>query len=183
MRTPIALLPLACLVGCAAPATHAVAGPTNLPDTLRVPDASAVVVLRAHARGAQIYRCDAAADSASKPKWSLQGPDATLYGDDGNPIGRHFDGPTWELAADKSSVKGSVLQKVAHDPGAVPWLLVKGEPTSADGAAGGVLARVRFIQRVETTGGVEPASGCEASHVGETARVEYTATYYFWGAP
>jgi hypothetical protein len=41
---------------------------------------------------------------------------------------------------------------------------------------------VTFIHRLETAGGKAPATGCDASHVGETARVDYTATYYFYEA-
>ena len=36
------------------------------------------------------------------------------------------------------------------------------------------------VQRVATKGGVEPAEACDASKVGQEARVPYTADYSFY---
>jgi hypothetical protein len=36
------------------------------------------------------------------------------------------------------------------------------------------------IQRVNTTGGLAPTSGCGATTVGAVADVPYTADYYFY---
>ncbi len=44
------------------------------------------------------------------------------------------------------------------------------------------MAGVTYVQRLDTTGGLAPATGCDASHVGDTARIDYTATYYFYKA-
>ena len=49
-----------------------------------------------------------------------------------------------------------------------------------DGSADGTLSGTTFIQRLNTTGGTAPASGCDAE--GATAPVFYTADYYFWKA-
>jgi hypothetical protein len=45
----------------------------------------------------------------------------------------------------------------------------------------GTFSGVTFIQRVLTGGGVAPpAQSCNAENVGEEARVEYIAVYYFY---
>jgi hypothetical protein len=63
--------------------------------------------------------------------------------------------------------------------GAIPWLLLRAK--SNEGA--GALASVKYIQRVDTTGGVAPSAGCDAGHAGAETRVEYSANYVFYGAP
>ena len=48
---------------------------------------------------------------------------------------------------------------------------------------GGIrLTVTTYIQRVNTTGGLAPTSGCDASTVGTVAKVPYTADYYFYKA-
>ncbi len=39
---------------------------------------------------------------------------------------------------------------------------------------------VTFVQRIRTSGGNAPAEGCDASHVGDLARVPYRAVYCFY---
>jgi hypothetical protein len=41
---------------------------------------------------------------------------------------------------------------------------------------------VTYVQRLDTAFGLAPATGCDATQVGATARVDYTATYYFYVA-
>ncbi len=58
-------------------------------------------------------------------------------------------------------------------------------PAQGDGderAADGTFTSTTFIQRVNTTGGVAPAGGCDADRVGTTTPVFYTADYYFYRA-
>ena len=63
------------------------------------------------------------------------------------------------------------------DPTAVPWLLlVAASHTGIDGH----LTPITSIQRLNTTGGKAPATGCDASQVGARADVPYTATYFFY---
>jgi hypothetical protein len=165
---------VALLTGCSRPVPKPV-----VPASLQVPPNTAKVILRAPARGVQIYKCTG--DATAGFAWTLTAPDATLFdGDDmKNSIGHHFAGPTWELN-DSSKVVGKVLQKAASpDTGAVPWLLLQATTTSGSG----VLTRAGYIQRVQTSGGVAPSTGCDASTPGAEARVDYTAVYYFWGSP
>jgi hypothetical protein len=46
----------------------------------------------------------------------------------------------------------------------------------------GVMSAVTYIQRLDTKGGLAPATGCDASRLGETARVDYSASYAFYVA-
>ncbi len=157
---------IVCLALVAAPA--GASPPPSVPAALRVPDGNAMV-WKAAATGWQIYTC--AADG-----WKLKAPEAILRDDAGKTIGKHFAGPTWE-ASDGSRVVGELKAKAdSPDGNAIPWLLVAGKSHSGDGA----LAKVSFIQRLATTGGKAPASGCDAAHVGAEQRIAYTATYYMY---
>src|SRR2546425_489608 len=44
----------------------------------------------------------------------------------------------------------------------------------------GIFAGVTSIQRVNTSGGVAPATGCSADAAGAEARVAFTADFYFY---
>ena len=149
--------------------------PAAVPENLRVPDGQPLL-LRAAARGAQIYTCQAKATEPAASEWVLKAPDAELFDQSGAKIGRHYAGPTWE-STDGSRVVGEVMQR-SPVPGAVPWLLLRAK--SNEGA--GVLASVKYIQRVETAGGVAPTAGCDAAHAGAEARVDYSANYNFYGS-
>ena len=46
----------------------------------------------------------------------------------------------------------------------------------------GEFAKFTFAQRVNTTGGKAPATGCDAANVGAEAKIDYTANYYFYEA-
>ena len=125
--------------------------------------------LVAHATGVQIYSCTAAG-------WTLSGPRADLYGDNGKLVATHFAGPTWQ-ASDGSTVVGRAIAKVAVDPTAIPWLLL--ERVSSAAGAGDRLVDTTYIQRLNTTGGLAPAGACAP---GATAEIPYTADYAFWKA-
>jgi hypothetical protein len=150
--------------------------PAAVPENLKVPDGQPLH-LRAAARGAQIYTCKAKAADPASFEWALVAPDAELFDQSGAKIGRHYAGPTWE-SADGSRVVGEVMQRSPVE-GAIPWLLLRAK--SNEGA--GALASVKYIQRVDTTGGVAPSAGCDAGHAGAETRVEYSANYVFYGAP
>jgi len=133
------------------------------------------VVLRAHAKGVQIYSCAAGTDG--KYAWTLKAPKAKLFNDQGKLIGEHFAGPTWKLK-DGSEVTGKPIVK--HDApkaGAIQWLLI-----SVTGHKGnGALEHVTTIQRVNTEGGVVNAAKiCNASNGGTETKSKYSADYYFY---
>lgn len=136
-------------------------------------------ILKARGVGAQIYTCRAnpgqAGDAASYG-WVLKAPAASLLDERGATIGRHYEGPTWELN-DGSKVVGLAQASVAAPGGdAIPWLRLA---VVRNGGAG-ALAAVRAVQRVETVGGKAPAAGCDAGAQDTEVRVAYEATYYFY---
>lgn len=146
------------------------------PPELQVPPNSSLV-LKARGKGVQIYECAAKPDDAKAFAWKLKAPEADLFDEQGQKIAHHFAGPTWE-ASDKSSAVGTVLAKAdAPDAGAVPWLLLK-----ATAKGPGLFEHVLHVQRLDTSGGKAPASGCDASKAKANAetRVPYEATYYFY---
>jgi Protein of unknown function (DUF3455) len=53
-----------------------------------------------------------------------------------------------------------------------------------DGPTGGdKLSETTFIQRLNTSGGVAPSTGCtQSTDVGQMALVPYTADYFFYKA-
>ena len=122
------------------------------------------------AKGVQIYVCSA---EGVANEWEFKAPEAELTDAQGRPFAKHYAGPTWE-ALDGSKIVGKVL---AHEPapkvGAIPWLLL-----STDSSGSGVLAGVRFAQRVNTSGGVGPTGACPTA--GTERRVEYMADYIFY---
>jgi uncharacterized protein DUF3455 len=136
---------------------------------LKVP-AGNKVSYHVYAEGVQIYRWNGAS-------WSFAGPEADLFANAGGNglVGTHYAGPTWESNSG-SKVVGTVLERGTPDPSAIPWLLLKA--VSNEGP--GVFARVTYIQRVSTVGGIAPTDA--GNFEGETVEVPYTAEYYFYRA-
>lgn len=178
-RLPLAVAVVLCgalAVGSGAGRTHAARGgvPANL-----APPAGQVLQRTLLGIGAQVYACRASATAPSGYEWTFTAPAAVLLDDAGAIAGTHFAGPTW-LANDGSSVRGEVMERApSPDPGAIPWLLLRGTPATASG----IFAGVSYIQRLDTVGGVAPVGGCDEQHAGVVARVTYSAVYAFYGAP
>jgi hypothetical protein len=165
--------------------------PPPVPTDIQVP-AGNKAYLEGHAIGTQNYIC---LPSGSGFAWSLFGPQATLFDDDDGQVITHFLSPnpdeggtpraTWQHSKDTSSVWALAIA-ISTDsafvaPGAIPWLKLQvvGEQ---DGPSGGDrLSETTFIQRLNTSGGVAPSSGCSLStDVGKRTFVPYTADYYFY---
>ena len=151
-------------------------GIAALPDAARadasretVAAPSGTVVLKVHAIGAQIYTCGP--DGHGGFAWSFREPIATLI-QDGRTVGRHFAGPTWELA-DGSGVTGKIVDKAAGETlDDIPWLKL-----SAVGLKGaGELAGVLTVQRIATVGG-NKMGPCPSE--GALVAVPYAADYVF----
>ena len=65
--------------------------------------------------------------------------------------------------------------------GAVAWLKVTVTGTEDGPTGGDTLTATTFIQRLNTSGGVAPSTGCASpSNVGNQAFVPYTADYFFY---
>lgn len=176
MKALVALAVLAATAFPAAQLAHAAIDPPAAPPEIRV-EAGNKLFLVAHAEGVQIYTCKPTADGYA---WSLSGPRATLYDERGKVVATHYAGPAWE-ARDGSKVIGKLVRPAPiTDRSAIPWLLLSANSTSA-GPDGARLAGTTFIQRLNTTGGVQPpADACNASTATMTSEVAYTADYAFW---
>jgi hypothetical protein len=145
----------------------------DVPDAIAVP-AGLEPVLFVHARGDQVYTCQAGADG--KFAWTLKGPDAELKDRKDKVIGQHSAGPTWTLK-DGSEVTGKTAAHVdALDSDSIPWLLLNVTSNTGKGA----LAKVTAIQRVHTHGGKPGNDACDESHKGDESKSSYTADYYFF---
>jgi Protein of unknown function (DUF3455) len=146
----------------------------KVPDKLK-PPANESLAMIVPAKGVQIYECRAKKDQAGAYEWAFVAPEADLFDTSGKKIGRHYAGPHWE-SIDGSKIAGTVKERADAPKGdAIPWLLLVTKSIGPQGS----FSRITSIQRVNTVGGVEPKTGCSQSSVGTTARIPYTADYYF----
>jgi hypothetical protein len=137
--------------------------------------------LRLHARGSQIYACRQTSPGAYG--WQLVGPKADLFSSEDAKapvVGEHLAGPTWRWAADGSEFVGagpSALKSPSPDDPSrnIPWLLMP-KKSGNWGRLGGF----SHVQRVNTRGGVAPATGCAADSVEASVNIPYEADYIFY---
>jgi len=162
-----------------------------VPDDITVP-AGHKVFLVGHAVGTQNYVC---LPSGNDFKFTLVTPQATLFSDDGGQLITHYFSPntyegdtiraTWQDSRDTSAVWAQATHSSSDPnfvaPGAIAWVLLQ-RVGSQDGPDGGdTLTGTTFVQRLSTSGGVAPATGCTTSNdVGRQAFVPYTADYFFY---
>jgi hypothetical protein len=141
--------------------------PPVVPGAIEVPAGNKVFLI-GHAVGVQIYSCNGVA-------WGFVAPRANLYDDHGKLIIIHFAGPTWQ-AKDGSTVVGHAEASITVDSTAIPWVRLSAASTTP-----GRFVNTTYIQRIATTGGLDPpAAECNATTAGNVAEVPYTADYYFW---
>ena len=145
----------------------------EVPDPILNVPAGNRIAFEFDATGVQIYACQA---TATGHGWVFQAPEADLFRD-GHHVGTHYAGPTWEFQ-DGSKVVGARVSGFTPDPSAIPWLLLRAASHEGDG----LMSTVTYIQRLDTVAGIAPTSGCDAAHVGEVARVDYTTRYVFYKA-
>jgi len=130
------------------------------------------IIATFHAEGAQIYECKS---DTSKPGgalvWQFREPIATLLAN-GQSIGRHYAGPSWELV-DGGGVKGKTIKNMPA-PGAddIPWLEVEVVGHLGKGA----LSEVVTVLRTNTKGGLAKGP-CKTE--GEYLSIPYSADYQF----
>jgi hypothetical protein len=149
----------------------ALACAAKAPPEIAVPQGNRLA-FRLKGVGAQVYTCNMTATGYG---WVLKAPDADLFFPNGHLAGSHYAGPTWE-ALDGSTVVGMKLNAVTVDTSAVPWLLLQ----AASHAGQGMMSKVSYIQRLETTGGLAPSTGCSVDSLGAVASIDYTAEYFFY---
>ena len=146
----------------------------NVPDKLK-PAANESLAMIVPAKGVQIYECRAKKGQAASYDWAFVAPEADLFDTSGKKIGRHYAGPHWE-STDGSKIAGIVKASTdAPQADAIPWLLLVTKSVGPQGS----FSKITSIQRINTMGGAAPKTGCSQSTVGTTARIPYTADYYF----
>jgi hypothetical protein len=158
-------------------ATQTLRGQTSVPKAseLRDPPGHAILFrLRTLPTSVQIYTCKATADPAKPFAWSGPDPDALVANAENTLTIHHYKGPTWE-ATDGSIVRGSSARHyLAAREGSVDWLHLMATNGTRQ------FAKVAFIHRIDTSGGVPPPQVCDATHDQEQVRVPYSATYLFY---
>ena len=94
--------------------------------------------------------------------WVFKAPDALLYDMNFVPGGAcTAPGRAGPRPTAASSWRSEMARADAPLPDAIPWLLLKELSTSGPG----VFSDVAIVQRLNTAGGVAPATGCDASTV------------------
>jgi hypothetical protein len=127
--------------------------------------------------GAQIYACLASgAGGTTAFRWVLRSANVLLVDPSYAPVARLDAGPTWTAGDGSAVVAPEIAHAAAPRTGALPWTLHKELSTTGAGA----FSRIAFIQEINTSGGVAPATGCGASNVDTLARVDYAADYYYY---
>jgi hypothetical protein len=199
-----ALLPLAGAYSQAAQQSFAIT-PPPLPAGLAPVPAGNKLFLGTHAVGTQNYICR---PSGTGVAYVLFTPEATLFGEDGGQVITHYFSPnpnpsdpntdpkvvadgairaTWQHR-DTSTVWAKLHQSgpdgngaVTVDPKAIAWLLLDVVGAQNGPTGGDKLTKTTFIQRLNTTGGLAPSTGCSSlTDVGNQAFVPYTADYFFY---
>ncbi len=178
--------------------------PPPLPAGLAPVPAGNKLFLGTHSVGTQNYVCK---PSGAGVAYVLFTPEATLFGEDGGQVITHNFSPnpfepntdpkvvadgtiraTWQYrdtsrvwaklhATDPDGRKGAVIV----DSKAIAWLLLDGVGSLKGPTGGDKLKDTTFVQRLNTTGGLAPLTGCSSlTDVGNTAFVPYTADYFFY---
>jgi len=192
--TYAAALAGACVAMLPALSAHALTPPA-VPIDVEVPTGHKLFRLE-HAVGTQNYVCRTIATPPGFA-WAPFGPQATLFTNYGRQTATHFlspnpdEGglarPTWQDSRDTSSVwamqDGIFSDPPFVDPDAIPWLRLRVVGAEPGPTGGGRITRAGYLQRLNTSGGKAPTTGCsEDSHVGGKALVPYTADYLFYRA-
>jgi hypothetical protein len=166
---------------------HERVNPPATPGSIAVP-AGNRAFLMAHALGTQNYMC---LPGPSGIGWTPIGPQATLFDDEGGQVITHFLSlnpeesgvarATWQHSRDTSAVWAmAVGDPAVVTPGAIPWLLLRVVGRDSGTTDNGKLAKTSYIQRVNTVGGIAPATPCV--EVGTRKFVFYEADYVFYKA-
>ena len=176
MQGRISLTAVLCAAACAS--SHPQPSREAAAPAVSVPDDGSRLIFSGMGEGSQIYIC-APKPGGNGPEWKLKAPDATVTDGAGAKL-RHSAGPTWE-AGDGSKVVGEVKARAEVDAAAIPWLLLQVVGADLGPTGGHRLTETTYIQRVYTSGGKEPTTGCaQAPDVGQQALVPYTADYVFY---
>jgi hypothetical protein len=172
--------------------------PPPVPPGLEVPAGNELYLL-GHATGTQNYQCQPV-DSLGRVAWTLFTPEATLFGEQGEQLTTHFFSPnpfeptpgqfaiglvraTWQDSRDTSTFWGRAIASVTVRPNAITEVLLQRAGVTPGPTGGSTLSVATFVQRLNTRGGLAPATGCNIpTDVGNRAFVPYLADYLFYKA-
>jgi Protein of unknown function (DUF3455) len=202
------LFAAALVLGCAfGTVTNAAAQKVTSPKTPDgITPVGNTAFLEGHAVGTQGYTCLPTSDGGTA--WSANArPEATLSVDVfGKPVQiiTHFasidESPndfapkpvslsgnaTWQSSFDTSKVWAVKTGQIdagtdasCPNTGSIPCLLLQSIGNQEGPTGGKLLAKVTFVQRLNTKGGAAPTTACS---VGQTQLQPYTADYYFFHA-
>ena len=177
--------------------------PPTLPPGMAPVPAGNKLVLGTHAVGTQNYVCK---PSGAGVAYVLFTPEATLFGEDGGQVITHNFSPNpFEPNTDPKVVANGTIRAtwqyrdtsivwaklhatdktgsgaVTVDQQAIAWLLLDGVGSQSGPTGGDKLKDTTFVQRLNTTGGLAPSTGCSSlTDAGNQAFVPYTADYFFY---
>jgi len=165
---------LALSLPLATPAWAAVSPPAGLTSSIMASaDEEPAFMLRGE--GTHVFECKPLPGDPNRYAWFFSSPDATLY-DAGRPVARNASENMFEALGDRSTVTGSIRARQDGGSNNLPWVLLRAQST----ADAGLFAGVTSVQRVNTSGGVAPDTGCDANNAGKEARTAFRADYYFY---
>lgn len=174
MSNPIASIACACMAAVLATDVMAVGLDLASGGASPFPLSNVTMVATTTAAGVQIYSCEY--DSSHRLQWKFMQPRATLYDDRGAALIEHGKGPSWK-AGDGSRIEGEpVSQAPSATPESIPQLLLRAKGVTGNG----MLADVRYVERLDTVGGVAPSAACTTEH--QIGSSPYLARYVFWRA-
>jgi Protein of unknown function (DUF3455) len=200
----VAVLALACALGTVSQVAAQTVTPPPTPTNI-TPGEGNTAFLLGHALGSQGYVC--LPTSTGGTSWTINSarPEATLFTDAfGQPVQiiTHFasvdanpnkfapnpvslgGNATWQSSFDSSKVWAVATGHIdagtnpsCPNDGAIQCLLLQSIGNQQGLTGGKLLAKVTFVQRLNTRGGSAPTTACS---VGQTQLVPYTADYYFF---
>ena len=128
-------------------------------------------MLRLAARGVQVFRCE---KRDGRGVWVFRQPDAELLDAAGKVVGRHGANFSFEHVDGSRLVATLAAHDEAPKPTDLRWLLMT---TRSFGK--GAFDGVTHVQRINTSGGMPPAS-CGAAQAGRVLRVDFTSDFVFY---
>ena len=147
-----------------------------VPDALKLSPGE-TLLFAVKGRGNQVYEWVPKKKDPTKYEWDHI-PEADLFDFEGNKVGSHYAGPTWESNDGSKVICEIKAHAAAPAPNAAPWLLLPVKSHEGQG----IFSAVTCIRRMDTVGGGEPSTSADQVKAGQVVRVPYTATYYCYGS-
>jgi hypothetical protein len=137
---------------------------------IKVPD-DREAVLKLSARGVQVFRCE---KHDGQGVWIFRQPDAELLDTAGKVVGRHGANFSFEHVDGSRLVATIAAYDDAPKASDLKWLRLT---TKSFGK--GAFDGVTDVQRVNTAGGMPPAS-CDVAHATRVLRIDFTSDFVFY---